>query len=69
MTKESIKKVVKCETITINKVGDYCEGEDGNITLPVKFNDATSLAILDSGAGVAIASREFWDAWGKLAPR
>ena len=28
-----------------------------------------SLAILDSGAGVAIATKELWDSWGNLALR
>lgn len=43
----------------INKVGDYYEGEDRNTTLPVKYNDVTSLAILDIGVGVAIATSKF----------
>ena len=44
------QKQVNYEPVPINKVGDYCEGEDGNTTLPVTFNEITSLAILDSGA-------------------
>ena len=57
------------EPVPINKVGDYCEGEDGNTTLPVKFNEVTSLAVLDSGAGVAIATKQIWDSWGQPALR
>ena len=57
------------EPVPINKVGDYYEGEDGNTTLPVKFNEVTSLAILDSGAGVAIGTKQMWDSWGQLALR
>ena len=49
MNKELVKKATKCELVTINKVGDCCEGEDGNTTLPVEFNDVKSLVILDSG--------------------
>ena len=60
---------VNCELVPINKVGDYCEGEDGNTTLPVTFNGITTMAILDSGAGVAIATKQMWDAWGKPALR
>ena len=60
---------VKCEPVPINKVGDYCEGEDNNTTLPVEFNKVKSMAILDSGAGVAIATKDVWDAWGNLALR
>ena len=61
------KKVV--EPIPVNKVGDYCEGEDGNTTIPVEFAGQTSIAILDSGAGVAIATKNMWEAWGKPALR
>ena len=50
-------KKVKCEPVPLNKVGDYYKGDDGNITLPVEFNDIKSLEILDSGAGVAIATK------------
>ena len=55
------KKRVNCKPVPINKVGDYYGGEDGNTTLPVTFNNVTSLAILDSGVGVAIASKQIWD--------
>ena len=41
------KKVV--ELILVNKVGDYCKGEDGNTTIPMEFVGQTSIAILDSG--------------------
>ena len=59
--KGTVQQRVKCESVPINKVGDYCEGEDGNTTLPVEFNEVRSLAILDSGAGVAIATKEVWE--------
>ena len=62
-------KRVNCEPVPINKVGDYCEDEDENTTLPVKFNRKTSLAILDTGAGVAIAAKQIWDSWGQPALR
>ena len=57
------------EPIPINKVGDYCEGEDGNTTLPVEYNGMKNLAILDSGAGVAIATKSVWEQWGRPAIR
>ena len=69
MPKETAGKRVRCEPVPINKVGDYCEGEDGNTTLPVEFNEVKSLVILDSGAGVAIATKEVWESWGKPALR
>ena len=62
---ESSIRRTKCEPVPLNKVGDYCEGQDGNTTLPVEFNDKKSVAILDSGAGVAIATKEVWESWGK----
>ena len=37
--------------------------------LPVEFNDCTHEAILDSGAGIAIATKETWVKWGQLALR
>ena len=61
--------LTKSEPVPINKVGEYCEGEDGNTTLPVEYNGHTSLAILDSGAGIAIATKQVWEAWGKPAIR
>ena len=68
MLKETIDKKEKCESVPINKVGDYCEGEDGNTTLLVEFNNVKSLAILDSGASVAIATKEVWESWGVNPP-
>ena len=55
MVVDPIKKV-KCELVPLNKVGDYCEGDDGNTTLPIEINEVKSLEILDSGVGVAIAT-------------
>ena len=46
------------EPVPLNQVGDYCEGKEGNITLLVQFNEVKALAILDSGAGVAIATKK-----------
>ena len=55
--------------VPLNKVGDYCEGEDSNTTIPVTYDDVTTLAILDSGAGVAIATKSIWESWGRPALR
>ena len=63
-TKEKVQRGVKCEPVPINKVGDYCEGEDSNTTLPIEFNEVQSLAILDSEASLAIATKDIWDSWG-----
>ena len=45
---------MRCESIPLNKVGDYIEGNDNNTTFSIEYNDVQSLAILESGAGVAL---------------
>ncbi|MCO5577550.1 hypothetical protein L7F22_031381 [Adiantum nelumboides] len=57
------------QPVPINKVGDYCEGEEGNTTLPVEYNEIKTIAILDSEAEVAIATKQIWEKWGKSALR
>ena len=63
------QKAKVVEPILVNKVGDYCEGEDGNTTIPVEYAGQTNIAIMDSGAGVAIATKNMWESWGKPALR
>ena len=48
------KPAVRCELVSLNKVGDYSKGNDSNTTFPIDFNKVQGLAILDSGAGVAL---------------
>ena len=55
--------------VPLNKVGKYCEDDEGNMTLPVQIENVKSIAILDSGAGVSIATRTIWEKWGKPAIR
>lgn len=55
---ESASNNVKCEPVPINKVRNYCRGEDGNTTLLVEFMEVKSLAILDSKMGILIATKE-----------
>ena len=43
-------KRVKCELVPLNKVGDYYE-----------LNKVKSLAMLDSGVGVAIDTKKVWE--------
>ena len=50
-------------------MGEYCEGEDSNTTIPMSYQGVNTFAILDSGAGVAIATKGIWEAWGKPALR
>ncbi|MCO5577322.1 hypothetical protein L7F22_031150 [Adiantum nelumboides] len=48
---------------------EISDNELGNITIPVCFNDYKAIAILDTGAGVSIATKSIWEKWGKLALR
>ena len=62
-------KGVKCELVPLNKVGNYCKGANNNTNLPFKFNEAKSVATLDSGARVSIATKKVWEFWGKSTLR
>ena len=62
---KKVQRGVKYELVPINKVEDYCEGKDGNTTLPMEFNKVSSLEIQNNGACVAIATKEVWESWGK----
>ena len=68
-TTKSAKANGNIEPVPLNKVGDYCEGEDSNTTIPIEFKGTNTLAILDSGAGVAIATKKIWESWGRPALR
>ena len=37
--------------------------------LPVQVDKVKTLAILDTGAGISIATKEMWIKWGKLSLR
>ncbi|MCO5546848.1 hypothetical protein L7F22_000285 [Adiantum nelumboides] len=41
--------------------------ETGNTTLPLEHNDYKAIAILDTRAGVSIATKSVWETWGKRA--
>ncbi len=66
---DKIEKPSNTRPVPLNRVGEYCEGEDGNTTLHVEFQGVTTMANLDSGALVAIATKEMWKTWGKPALR
>ena len=40
---------------------------DIKTTSPIEVNDVKIIAILDSGANIAIATKNVWEAWGKPA--
>ncbi len=70
---EHVKRKINIDTtnqVPLNKVSlQTIENEVGNTTLPVEFNDYKAIAILDTGAGVSIATKSMWEKWGKLALR
>ena len=53
------------EPVPLKKLGEYYEGNEGNTTLPVEYAGHSNLAILDYGAGVAIATKKVWENWGR----
>ena len=59
----------KSEPVPLNKVEQYNDGEDANTTLPVELNGCKHIAILDSGARIAIATKNTWEQCEKLALR
>ena len=65
--KEKNKTPIGLQLVPINKVGKYCDSEEGNITLLIEYNNGKTMEILDKGAEIAIATRNVWEARGKLA--
>ena len=64
---KQINQPTSVQPIPLNKVREYCKGANGIITLSIKYNDVKTLAKLNNGAGIAIATKNIWEAWGKLA--
>ena len=57
------------EKISLNKLNDHgrFKSENGHTTLPVRVLNVKTFAVLDSGAGISIATKEIWQKWGALA--
>ena len=55
--------------VPVNRKGGKVEDDKGNTTPPVMINKVESIAILDSGSRVGIATRKILEAWGKTALR
>ena len=51
--------------LPLNKVNGSTKKDEGNTTLPLEYEGVMSIAILDSGAGISIATRSIWEKWGK----
>ena len=77
LTKEMVAKeqnkdeVSSIRQVPFNKVSAYQERnkDKGNATLPVEYNGVKTMAILDTGAGIGIATKAMWEKWGKKALR
>ena len=70
LKKKPTTKKRKLVPVPINKVSlQTKENELGNTTRPVEFKDCKAIAILDTRAGVSIATKSIWKKWGKLALR
>ena len=56
--KETNQTPTSVQPIPLNKVGEYCKGENGNNTHLIKYNNVKTIAILSNGAGIAIATKQ-----------
>ena len=43
---ETNQTLTNVQPIPLNKVGEYCKGADGNITLPIEYNDVKTLYLI-----------------------
>lgn len=57
------------EPIPVSKVGQYQPKDEGNTSLPTEIANVVSIAILDSGAGISIATKTIWEKWEKPSVR
>ena len=62
-------KIIARTRVELNKVSGIQEKDEGNTTLPVNYEGIESMAILDSGAGISIATKTIWEKWGKPTVR
>ena len=53
------------EWVEVNKVMGLKVKDEGNTTLPVECEGIKTVAILDSGVGINIATKSIWEKWGK----
>ena len=58
-------KTIIGKLVGLNKESGIKEKDEGNTTLPVTCEGIQSIAILDSGAGISIATKTIWEKWGR----
>ena len=56
------------QKLSFNKLNNYGKHRagKGNSMLPIQISRVKTLAILDTGAGVSIATKAMWIKWGQL---
>ena len=57
------------EPVELKKVSGIQTRDEGNTTLPIVYEGIESIAILDSGAGISIATKSIWEKWGRPTVR
>ena len=62
-------KTIAGTRVEVNKVSGVQEKDEENTTLPVNYQGIESMAILDSRAGISIATKTIWEKWGKPTVR
>ena len=58
-------KTIIGKPVGLNKVSGIKGKDKGNTTLPVTYGGIQSIAILDSGVGISIATKTIWEKWGR----
>ena len=53
------------EPIELKKVSGIQTKDEGNTTLPINYKGIESIAILESGVGISIATKSIWKKWGR----
>ena len=53
------------EPVELKKVSGIQTKNVGNTTMPINYKDIESIAILDSCAGISIATKSIWEKWGR----
>ena len=62
---QDLAKTIVGEQVELHKVSGIQGKDEGNTTLPVNYEGIESIAILDSGVGISIATITIWEKWGK----
>lgn len=57
------------QKVSLNKLNNHgrFKAKNGHTTLPVQVLNVKTFAILDTGAGISIATKEIWQKWGAIA--